>query len=329
MRPLFRGLAVLLLALPSPGLGGGGETVLWIDLAPEATVRGLVLRIGDVARIDALDAEALDALRRVSLGRTPPPGERVLLTRESLARSIAAALPMRHRISFRGAEAVSVRTGTRTVPGSDILTLARKRVAAELRGIEHRLILPADEPDLVLPEPRESLAVAVEPAGPSSFAGPVPLHVVAVVDGTEAARRPLVVRIERRGTILVAARGLRPGQSPGPDDVELREGDLGSAGAGVVTSLESLSGLRARRALRRGDVLRSADFAPPPVVRRGDPVTILLERGSLSITAAGEARAEGAPGEAIPVLNAGSRRIVRAVVRDSRTVIAVPEESRP
>jgi flagella basal body P-ring formation protein FlgA len=58
----------------------------------------------------------------------------------------------------------------------------------------------------------------------------------------------------------------------------------------------------------------------PPLVRRGDSVTIVAEAGAMRVTAAGEARQKGGRGDRIAVVNLDSRRTIYAQVIDGRTV---------
>ena len=78
--------------------------------------------------------------------------------------------------------------------------------------------------------------------------------------------------------------------------------------------------MRARRTIYGNTVLREDLVEMPPLVKRGDLVTILAEVGTLRITALGEVKATGRRGERISVVNLDSRKRLFARVIDARTV---------
>jgi flagella basal body P-ring formation protein FlgA len=58
----------------------------------------------------------------------------------------------------------------------------------------------------------------------------------------------------------------------------------------------------------------------PPLVKRGDLVTIIARLEGLKITTLGEVKRKGRQGERIPVLNIDSRKVIFARVIDANTV---------
>ncbi|UCF95334.1 MAG: flagellar basal body P-ring formation protein FlgA, partial [Desulfobacterales bacterium] len=96
--------------------------------------------------------------------------------------------------------------------------------------------------------------------------------------------------------------------------------DLAQLPSDVITDLEAVIGKRTRRAVNPQTVLRSDLVELPPVVNRGDRVLIVAETEGLRITALGEVKHKGRPGERIQVVNLGSQKILHARVLDATTV---------
>jgi flagella basal body P-ring formation protein FlgA len=79
-------------------------------------------------------------------------------------------------------------------------------------------------------------------------------------------------------------------------------------------------GKRTKRAIDPNLPLKLNFLEVPPLVRRGDLVTIVAESDTLKITTQGIVSENGCKGEMVRVINTNSRKDVYARVVDSRTV---------
>lgn len=102
---------------------------------------------------------------------------------------------------------------------------------------------------------------------------------------------------------------------------------------GVVTSMNELDGMQARRLLRAGEPLREDDVRRPILVAKGATVSMTFDAPGVTLTAIGKAMSEGGMGETVTVLNPASYRQVSAVVIGAgqvraaeATPVAVPQQ---
>ncbi|MCD6272106.1 MAG: flagellar basal body P-ring formation protein FlgA, partial [Deltaproteobacteria bacterium] len=79
-------------------------------------------------------------------------------------------------------------------------------------------------------------------------------------------------------------------------------------------------GRRTRRSIDPATVLRTDLVELPPIVKRGDIVTIVAEAGGMRITALGKIKKKGHKGERLKVINLNSKKEIYARVVDSSTV---------
>jgi flagella basal body P-ring formation protein FlgA len=84
--------------------------------------------------------------------------------------------------------------------------------------------------------------------------------------------------------------------------------------SGVVTSMNALAGMEARRMLRAGEIVRSDDVRHPVVVTKGSIVTMTFEAPGVTLTASGRAMSEGGIGDTITVQNPVSFRQISCIV---------------
>lgn len=73
------------------------------------------------------------------------------------------------------------------------------------------------------------------------------------------------------------------------------------------------AGKEARRRLQAGATVRGSDLIEPQVVRRGEPVVIMVRAGGLSITAPGRALSSAAAGEPVRVVSTSTNRTLDGV----------------
>jgi len=81
-----------------------------------------------------------------------------------------------------------------------------------------------------------------------------------------------------------------------------------------------LKGMRLTRPLHAEDVVFSNAVRRPPLIKRGDRVTMIVGNGSFLVRAAGKAMKSAGLGEKILVQNMRSKKRVEAIVVDAYTV---------
>ena len=88
----------------------------------------------------------------------------------------------------------------------------------------------------------------------------------------------------------------------------------------IINDPEKVVGRRTRRSIDPATVLRTDLVELPPIVKRGDIVTIVAEAGGMRITALGKIKKKGHKGERLKVINLNSKKEIYARVVDSSTV---------
>lgn len=110
----------------------------------------------------------------------------------------------------------------------------------------------------------------------------------------------------------VLARPVERGELLSADDF-VDEERPAAAAIGAVPPARA-SGLEAVRRLAAGAIVRSGDVMTPRLVRRGEPVTLTVRTGALTITAQGRALADGRRGDIVRVVTTGTNRTLEGAV---------------
>lgn len=88
-------------------------------------------------------------------------------------------------------------------------------------------------------------------------------------------------------------------------------------------------GMQARRQLRAGQSIRTADLAKPDLVQRDQNVTLIFETPGIYLTMRGKALENGTEGDAVTVMNLQSKRTVSGTVTGRGQVTMSPPVARP
>lgn len=140
------------------------------------------------------------------------------------------------------------------------------------------------------------------------------------VDGLTKKRLRLFAHINLRYNIFRSTRSLKRGKIIQPQDVEMVRMKSDRVIRNLVSDPNEIIGYRLVRNLEEGETLLTHMLRRVPLVKRGDRILIIAQRGALRVTAPGVVKENGFINDTIRVENIHSRKIVLGTVIDSRTI---------
>jgi len=334
--------ATLLLASSAPA-----AATVKVELLKESVVSDSVVRLGDVALVEA--AEAAPTLRSLILCPAPQVGQSAALAAERITRRLAAVLGAGEFVLAGAASCEVRRTADLVQAGPAAAGPAGAVQALETRirdFLQARLARAADSFRIDFDaRDREPLALASDrylfkiQSGPRDIgAGSLTLR----VDICDRAKPDLILRsptirltlvlIEQ---VLVAAHDIRSGDVLDAADlrVERREFREPPRGTLLHNAADAL-GATARTNLVAGQQVRLDDLAQTLFVRRGDPVTVHMRGLGFAIKTSCRALESGEMGSTIAVQGQDGSGKFYATVIGLRTVeiqasAAPPDKAAP
>jgi len=114
--------------------------------------------------------------------------------------------------------------------------------------------------------------------------------------------------------VVTLARAIQRGEAIRESDIMVERLPRSEVVSEALSKTELVVNMAARRPLRAGQTLRSADLMKPQIISRDDAVTIVFKTSAITLTLRGKAMGNGAEGETITVLNPQSKRLVQATV---------------
>ena len=116
------------------------------------------------------------------------------------------------------------------------------------------------------------------------------------------------------GTVVNTTKRLNRNEIIGSDDIATKRQDISMLDADPIQDPKLAVGQKLKLSLPAGAILYAQNLDSPPLVSRGDRVTIMAKSQAIQITTPGEARNSGALGEMVRVKNLTSRREIQARV---------------
>ncbi len=120
--------------------------------------------------------------------------------------------------------------------------------------------------------------------------------------------------------VLISRNSFKNGHVLQKDDVYLSLMDVTRMPRNVVTNLEAAIGKTLTRSIPANMPVVEGSVGDAPSVKKGQRVTLLFESSGFKITTAGETKENGYVGRQIKVVNLASKKEVRGILLDGKTV---------
>lgn len=297
-------------------LGASGASAQEISLRADALVADAMVTLGDLAELDE-DTAPFAALQ---LMRSPDPGQERVLSAALIRQALLQRAPELNQATWAGAQTVTVRRDGLVIDQPALEQLLSGYLKANRERLPKARIAFKNmqfPPSFVLPKGK--LVTEVIPAD-SRILGSRRFTVIFRVDGQVVRNLSLRGELEALAPVVVAAADLDRGTVLREADLNLVEMDLTSL-RNPCLDPGAVLGQKLKRPVRQGTPLDPATVEMPPVISRGETVTILLSRGALSLTARGQALESGLQDETIRVRNNDSQRDISGRVVEPGVVI--------
>ncbi|ODU48918.1 MAG: flagella basal body P-ring formation protein FlgA [Thiobacillus sp. SCN 63-374] len=192
---------------------------------------------------------------------------------------------------------------------------AERFLKTQTSGLPGKVTIQVKPPRTTLPAC--SALDAFQPAGSRSI-GKTTVGVRCLAPAPWTVYLPAQVRVI--GPYAVTRQPLPANHVLTAADIALREGDLGSLPADVVTDAEAMLGYRAVSGLAAGAPLRSALLRPPLAVQQGQVTRLVLNGPGFSVQSEGQALANAGRGDRVRV-KTRSGQVISGVAHDGQQVV--------
>jgi flagella basal body P-ring formation protein FlgA len=271
----------------------------------------------DVATINA-PAHLSEKVASIYLTYAPKPGKSKFVKGEWVDSRIRA-LGFYDQIHLTVPEKIEIVRASQIISEEDYLNYfsdyIAKHIGPNVRFEISRFQVKGDTPLPVGP-----LTVKVQHQTSVNLRGYVSLTVSILVNDQFIQRVGLSGWIDRFEDIVCATKPLARNQMIARQDVKLITRNVSKIKDTYYTRTEDVIGKQIQRKVGNGEIIFSSMIEIPPLIYKGDKVTIIAESRLLLIKTTGIALSDGYAGEQIRVRNTMSNKVIQANVVNPNTV---------
>ncbi len=181
-----------------------------------------------------------------------------------------------------------------------------------------RVEFPETVPDVTIPS--EKVTVKIKGRANEDFIGQTSFT-ASLREGTKLLREEHVkAALSVLMDVVVSTKSLHSGALIGANDVKVMQKWYDTVPQNRVSDLKEVIGKKLSVSVNPHTEITKNVLKDCPVVRRNEPVRIVLDNGVLCITATGVSQEDGILGDVIRVQNTASKRVIHARVRGNALV---------
>jgi flagella basal body P-ring formation protein FlgA len=298
----------------------GGASADVLELKAEAVVQGDTFCLEEIATIHPGPVIPAETMARVEIGEAPRAGEKLVVSRKSLIQALGRKGFATGNIQLSGAAETVIIRASQTISAGTVHNLVRQHIMAHMpwseKDAEIHQIRGAR--DFIMPTGK--LYHRVIPQQNTDYLGVTPFQVISRAENGDERQQWVTAEIRVSVPVVIARHPVERLTHIGPADVKIDRRNLASLSSDTTASVEQVIGKRTRRKIRAGEPVRLSQIELPPVVKRGDLVTLRVETSSFLLTAKGKVLENGRPGETVRVENIASRKEIYGKVVDGTTL---------
>jgi len=288
-----------------------------ITIQPKAWVSNQRIYLKDIATINA-PAHLSEKISNIYLTYAPKPGKSKVV-KGSWIDSRINAVNLHAKLNLSIPEVVEITRASQIISQEDYFShfndFISKHIGPEVQFEVSRFQVKGDTP-----LPVGKLEIKVQRQASVDLRGYVSLTASIFINDAFVQRVGLSGWIDRFEDIVCSTKPLNRKVVLEHRDIFLSTRNVSKVKDTYFTRLEDLIGKRLKRKAGNGEIIFASMVETPPVIKKGDKVTIIAESSALLVKTIGIALTDGYPGEQISVRNIMSNKRVQAIVIDQSTV---------
>ena len=307
MKRLIFFIAIIIISGVSPLFGGE------IIIPKFVKTQKAEIHLGDIAQIRGCNNDWKDIL----LAHIGTPGSTIELPAGYIkARLKLKGVPV-EKLKMNIPKEVKIERQAIRISKKDLIAMTRHCIKRNNPwGKRLKIIQINPTNSMILPKGKLSYSCLLSSSPLGSFSLPI----IFKVNGHIAARTWVMVKTRLTISVVASAYPIQRGEILTQDKLRVVKKEVSKLPAGIFLNKNDLIGKRAKINIAANRIIYRNMVEIPPIIKRGQRVTIIAESNSLKVTAPGKAKEDGRLGEIIKVENLLSRKIITGKVVDSQTI---------
>lgn len=294
---------------------------LVIKLIEKSTVVGPEISLGDVSEIIGNNKTLVEKFRRISIGKASPAGSALKITKGYIRIVLRREGYNLEEVAFQGPESSQVLSQSQVLtPMSflpEIKAFVLKQIGDSPQNVEIKIL--GGEKKIILPAGK--VKANFRPSFSGKYEGSFLLTTELDVNGHLARVLPLRIETEIFHLVVVTKKAVEKGDKFTSANVALVRVPTSKIIPGCLQKTESVLGRTASYALPSGALLRLSEINDPPVIRRGQLIQAIVQKGNIELSIEARALVDGKAGDSIQVVNTDSGKVLHGKVLDEKSVL--------
>jgi flagella basal body P-ring formation protein FlgA len=295
------------------------ETELSVVVEGEVWVPGEKVYLTDIARLTG-SSDWNSCIENTYLALSPDAGKLKTLHGSWIASKIRATGCLPENVKLVVPDYVRVGRAYQTIQDDTLERRFAEFVADHLNDLNSEFRVSRFRVVGNGPLPEGATRIELVPQTDKEFMGYVSLNATVYVENKIQKRLVLSGWIDRLEDVVCLRRAVDSDAVLSKDDLIVERKNVTRLPGKAIRSVEEAIGKRVKHSVGAGAVLLANGIERPPLIKKGDRVTIVAESSTLLVTASGIAQDQGSAGDQILVRNHMSDKDIIASVVDASTV---------
>lgn len=317
---LFAGIILMVLIHPIGVVVVKAGDHTTIHMLPSVNIDNGPVFLGDVATIKGGDSLFISGLEQLVLGKAPLPGKSRKIDTSYVTLRLKQKGISKSRVVFGHNRVTTVYRTSTTLNRDQLVAVVRETIVKEDLFKGRRANIKEVRIDSNLVVPVGTISYRVEFPEKRMRSSQIPFSVSVFTDGKHYRKIWGTLVAEIFQEVIVLKHSMRRYQRITPEDIELMDVSHNRIPNNAITRDQDIVGKRVIKSLLSGTILRNDIVEMPPLVNRGDIVTIVASSGALQVTALGKVKNKGRKGDRIRVVNVDTHKEIHGLVVDAKTV---------
>ena len=313
-------LLLTLAAVCMPVTDSWADQITTIRFKERVEIDSAEILLGQIASFEGDDVHFIQQLKNILIGKAPLPGESRPFDLTFLQKRLKQHHVDMATVVVDGPPKIAVICSHVDIQKQEIEKIVSDFILRQAPGRNQTMRIKDIRVKNGVMLPKGRITYKVSAPRSRQLMGRCPIAVDFSVNGHFHKKVWATAMIEVLGPVVVTRKPLGRYKPIAADDIEVQMLDLATVSANVLCDPDAAIGKRTKRVIGAQTPLRADSVELPPLVKRGDRVTIIAESQCLKITTLGQVKKKGRKGERIPVINLDSKKILHAVVVDANTV---------
>lgn len=310
-------ILILITILGIPSIANGHVS---IELFENVEVNNSTIYLRDIARIECENDKLKSKLSEIEITRVPLPGVPKTLDKDYIIIKLKQNKVNTDELSIKGTAKIVIIQSYMLLRTEDLIKDLKAFILSNYIFESKDVVIESmDIPkDYILP--KGELSLRFKERIKSNLIGTVPFDIDILVDSKKYMSASITVKINQYRDIIVSSRFLPRNSILGISDIRKEKRISSSLPQDSVSEIDMVIGKQLSRAMNPREVITLNVLTTPFIMKKGDRVNIVIEKGGLRINAPGEAKEDGRMGQLIRVINMISKKEIYGRVESDKVV---------